>query len=135
MTDKTVQPGSSGMLRMGMIAAALAAAVALWMQRPAGDGAGDARLAAYAAQCPRWVSLAEDLLPVEGRLHERCEYVTGPSSMFSPGDHVFKAASNIEVRVTLASDAAAVVPASVVIRDTKSQASVTYNAEALALLK
>lgn len=134
MTDKTIEPGLSGMLPAAMLLAAVAAAALLWA-RSGGASEQEQRLAAYAGQCPRWVQLAEDLLPIEGGVPSKCEYVAGQTSMFSDAGHVYKAAPNIEVHVTLPRDVATKVPASVVIRDTKSRASVTYNAEALALLE
>lgn len=103
-----------------------------WMVRGAGN-ANEAQIAAYAGQCPRWVKLAEELLTFDGAVPERCEHVAGGSLIAA--NQIYKAAPNIEVLVTAAADPALLVPSSVVIRDTKSKASVTYNAEALALLK
>ncbi len=103
-----------------------------WLVRGQAN-ANDQQIAAYAGQCPRWVKLAEELLTFEGAVPERCEHVSG-GSLMSTG-HLYKAAPNIEVLVTASADPALLGPSSVVIRDTKSQASVTYNAEALALVK
>lgn len=132
--DKTVQAGSGQALRFVLIFGALAAAAVYWMARSGTTSEQEGRLAEIASMCPRWVSLAEELVPVEGGLPGRCEYVSGPTSAFGAQEHVYKAGPNVEVRVTLAEDRTS-VPASAVIRDTKSQASVTYNAEALALVK
>ena len=116
---------------LGLIAIALLAG-GFWMLRGSAS-ADDKQIAAYAGQCPRWVKLAEELLTFEGSLPERCEHISG-GSMFST-DHVYKATPNIEVLVSASTDPATPVPHSVVIRDTSSKASVTYNAEALALVK
>ncbi|MDO9383325.1 MAG: hypothetical protein Q7T86_10735 [Hyphomicrobiaceae bacterium] len=115
-----------GLLVIGLLAAGF------WVLRgPA--SADDKQIAAYAGQCPRWVRLAEELLTFEGSIPERCEHISG-GSVFSSG-HVYKATPNIEVLVSASTDPATPVPHSVVIRDTNSKASVTYNAEALALVK
>ncbi len=115
---------------LGLVVMALLAA-GLWTVRGSAT-ADDKQIAAYAGLCPRWVKLAEELLTFEGQIPERCEHVSG-GSMFSSG-HLYKATPNIEVLVS-AADPALAVPHSVVIRDTRSKASVTYNAEALALLR
>lgn len=88
---------------------------------------------AYATQCPRWVRLAEELLPLEGAVPDRCEYVRSGAAMFSV-DHLYQATPNIVVQV-YTKEADPSVPTSVEISDKRSKASVTYNAEALALLK
>lgn len=134
MTDKAIEAGSGQTLRVMLIVGALAAAVLYWTTR-SGDGAAqDERLAEIASMCPRWVGLAEELVPVDGGLPSRCEYVSGPTSAFGAQEHVYKAGPNVEVRVTLP-ESGATVPTSAIIRDTNSLASVTYNAEALALVK
>lgn len=115
---------------LGLVVIALLAA-GFWVLRGAAS-ADDKQIAAYAGLCPRWVKLAEELLPLEGQIPERCEHVSG-GSVFS-SETLYKATPNIEVVVS-AADTTLAVPQSVVIRDTKSKASVTYNAEALALLK
>jgi hypothetical protein len=120
----------TGTTRLGLIAAAIAVlAGGLWLVRGSAS-ADDKQIEAYAVQCPRWVRLAEELLTFEGKIPERCEHIAG-TSLFSK-DHVYRATSNIEVVVASSADA---VPQSVIIRDNTSKASVTYNAEALALLK
>lgn len=136
MTDTASAPGGANSRNwLGFAIAALALwAGVLWLLRDPASANHDQQIAAYAGQCPRWVKLAEELLTVDGGVPERCEYVKQGGSVLT-SDHIYKAAPNIEVRVTVADDPASHVPGSVVIRDLKSKASVTYNAEALALVK
>lgn len=104
----------------------------LW-GRPTGSEASSEVIKTYAQQCPRWVKLAEDLLPPDGDIPERCQHVKSGDALFS-ADHLFQASPNIRVQV-FTKDTDPQVPTSVEISDVRSKASVTYNAEALALLK
>lgn len=105
----------------------------LMWSRPSGTAASGDVIDAYAKQCPRWVKLAEELLPADGDVPARCQHVKSADALFST-DHLFQATPNIRVQV-FTKDTEPQTPTSVEISDTRSKASVTYNAEALALLK
>jgi hypothetical protein len=130
MTKPAMQTGFKSALPWSLLAAVVVALS--WLPRQAANAEDADRLTRIAGDCPRWVRLAEELLAPEGGAPTHCEYVSGPAS--GGGEHVYKAGENIEVRVNLASDGAN-SPDSVIIRDVHSRASVTYNAEALALVK
>lgn len=131
MSDTTMGPTTAKGALWAVVAAVLV--VGLLWGRPTGSSASSEVIKTFAEQCPRWVKLAEDLLPADGAIPERCEYVQSGDALFS-ADHLFKASPNIRVQV-FAKDADPRVPTSVEISDVRSKASVTYNAEALALLK
>lgn len=84
--------------------------------------------AEYATQCPRWARLSEELLSYEGGTPQSCELVKSDATTY-----VYRAAPNIEVDVMVTGPDKVIE--NVRIRDVRSKASVTYNAEALALLK
>ena len=131
--------GPSG-LRLGLGLAAVVAAACGSMCLFRGDARAvhDRESVEYAALCPRWARLAEELLSFEGGVSERCELLSVHGAL-RDASYVYKAAPNIEVAVSIKSDglmaAAQRVLESVHIRDIRNQASVTYNAEALAMLK
>lgn len=130
MTDHVPSAVAPNGMRLALsLAAVVAAAVGtfLVMRSEGGDVSGP-QVAEFAAQCPRWARLAEELITIEGRAQDRCTLVSQTSDRY-----VFQAAPNIEIDVLLAAARGALE--NVRIRDLKSQASVTYNAEALALLK
>lgn len=132
MTEQTMRGGAPSGIR---VAAALLAIVGVavglfWLLRGGESSAVGGEAAQFATQCPRWARLAEELLAYEGGAPERCEFIGGKSNATTL---VYQAAPHIEVDVLL--EAAQGAIENVRIRDIRSHASVTYNAEALALLK
>jgi hypothetical protein len=134
MADNTARGGApSGMrLSLGLAAIVVAAVSVFWLLRGEAPAVGgDKEAAEFATLCPRWTRLAEDLLSFEGGVGERCKLVSRDPSGKS---YLFQAAPNIEVDVLTKADGPGGIE-NVRIRDIRSRASVTYNAEALALLK
>lgn len=134
MVDNAARSGAPNGLRLGLgLAAIVAAAVGVfWLVRGEAPAVvGDKDAAAFAALCPRWTRLAEDLLSFEGGVADRCTLVSRDPAGKS---FLFQAAPNIEVDVLTKAEGPGGID-NVRIRDVRSRASVTYNAEALALLK
>lgn len=128
-----IEAPSALRLVLGLAAVVGVACGAVWLLRGDVRATHDKVAGHFAELCPRWVRLAEDLIPINGTLAERCELIQGGDSVFRTS-YSFKAAPNVLVDV-YAKDSSPSVPDSVEIRDIDSKATVTYNAEALALLK